>query len=300
MRKLRRERGDDSSDSESVSGGDDDADVKVDEALLQAVQATVIDNGERNFIVKLAPGQRPRPKPKPVTSSAKLTGTRSNENVNGTERAAKPPLPSVPRRTSTKTSSVTKTSVSRQTDRVVKNDGGSDDDEEEQQPAGDAETASRVDEAEDVQCINGAADEVDVADRDDDASHSEAEEAASVVQTNDGPTASGQEVTDVDAVAPSGVSVPEGRPPAANAHDSDSDDDAPTLFGGNNAWSSKNLSALATIRKLKDAKVSHYFNCHAPVAWCLVCICIYRWIHLMPITSTGGQVPFAQYGPPRR
>eukprot|EP01033_Poteriospumella_lacustris_P001776 gene1776-1290_t len=183
------------------------------------------------------------------------TGTRSNENVNGTERAAKPPLPSVPRRTSTKTS-MTKTSVSRPTDRVVKKDGGSDvDEEEEQHPADDAETASRVDEAEDVQCATVATDEVDGANRDDDASRSEDEEAASVAHTNDGPTASGQEAEDVDAVAPSGVSVPEGRrPPAANAHDSDSDDDVPALFGGNNAWSSKNLSALATIRKLKDAK----------------------------------------------
>lgn len=245
--------------------------MKVDETLLPAVQATVIDNGERNFVVKLAPGQRPRPKPKTVTSSVKQTGTRSNENVNGTERAAKPPLPSVARRTSTKTS-MTKTSVSRPTDRVVKKDGGSDvdEEEEEQQPADDAEIASRVDEAEDVQCATVATDEVDGANRDDNASRSEDEEAASVAHTNDGPTASGQEAEDVDAVAPSGVSVPEGRrPPAANAHDSDSDDDVPALFGGNNAWSSKNLSALATIRKLKDAKVPHDVTTmhRSPGAW---------------------------------
>lgn len=222
LKKLQKERGDgSSSDSESVSG-DDDVDIKVDESLVPAMQAVLQEDRERTFVVKLAPGQRPRAKPtsqpqnKPAFGRNIVSVSKKEVLVAGqTSRSKRPPLPIV----SKKTSSTPQSNVSN----VASNENELTKDTGEQ----DVDSDMEVSNTENFVLQSEAVDDTN--------------ESVSNAQEQDNDNGNDE-------------SVVEHQQASSSESDAEHTSEAPSQL--ENAFFAKNLSALATIRKLKEAKVS--------------------------------------------
>lgn len=104
-RATRIANGDDSDASESVSGGDDDYKIEIDENMIQGVQSSVInDDGKRTFVVAAAPMRRnksivaeksgsTKSSPAITPNAAGTSRSNGNTHANQPNRASSVPPP---------------------------------------------------------------------------------------------------------------------------------------------------------------------------------------------------------------
>lgn len=246
MRKLRKEKGDDSdSGSESVSGGDDDLGLKVDESLVPAMQA-VLEEEKRTFVVKLAPGQRGRNSSSSQTalqnrpafgrnvSKSKKEVIVSGANAASSSSKSKPPLPSVLKQKSIATKATTKhneTNEENTQSQFINQECA----ESEQDVDESEANHEKIEEPVDTVIDEGNQDEVNSSSDDED------------VIDNGSDDSDDNNIADMDDKLNQNEDTTVGR--------EENNENYVSAFVPDNVFSSKNLSALATIRKLKEAKV---------------------------------------------